>query len=129
MGTAIVFGASLASLSLFLFFKQWERQRELLWYQSFRKYGDHATLVAARFLVVVPHKVKFFIVHLLHIIVYHVGALVWRVVRFAERKLYRFVNMIKGRKEVHRERGSSSLFLNAISEGKRQGTTPSSDSE
>ena len=42
-----------------------------------------------------------------------------RAVRFLERRLLKFVNMVKGRRgDVNKERGSASMFLAAISSKK-----------
>lgn len=117
MVAIILFGISLLGLIAFLFFKRWEvRQEDATLYRQKRTVLDHLVVRLGKRLSVIPHFLRDFLLHAFHAIVFHVSAFVLRVVRFVERRLLRFVNMVRGKREIHHKKGSASLFLTSISE-------------
>ena len=105
---------------MLLLLKQWEQKRIFLYYRLKREQGDRIVLQVFNFLRVIPHASLIFLSRFFHILVFYISTGVLQIVRFLERKLLRFVNMVKGRQEVHHKKGAASLFLVAISDKNRE---------
>jgi len=116
MVTTISFGVSLLGIVSLILFKRWELKREITWYKDKRAVADQFVVYVTNKLRTVPHIVRAFLSRAIHTIVFYVSNFVLHAVRFIERKLFKFVSMIKGRREVHHRKGSASLFLTSISD-------------
>lgn len=112
----ILFGTSLVGIIALLMFKRWKRVIESVPYRSKREYGDKFVVRVSDYLHAIPHASNVFVSRLFHAFAFYVSAWMLRAVRFLERRLFKFVNMIKGRREINHKKGSASLFLTAISD-------------
>src|SRR3989344_367675 len=119
MNIITLFSISLGGIIILFIFKQWENTNTPMWYRRQRERGDRAVTRILNFLYVIPHASRIFLVRVFHAIVFHISAWVLLVVRFLERRLFRFVNMVKGKREINHKKGSVSLFLTAISDKNR----------
>jgi len=123
--TAIIsFGVSFFCLASLFLFKAFEMRRSIPNYRRIREMADNKVVHVSQLLSSVPHTSRVALGHVFHSFVCWISEIVLRVVRFVERKLLKFVNMVKGRIEINREKGSASLFLKEISNGKKKSTTP-----
>lgn len=121
MTVIISFGISLTGILTLLALKHWDIGHSNALYQRVVKYLDRHAVHLQHFLKAVPAISRVAISHGAHAFVYRVSEMTLRAVRFAERKLLKFVNMVKGRGEINRKKGSASLFLTNITDEKNNG--------
>lgn len=117
---AVTLGVSLIGLIAFLMFKRVEVRRDIGWYTRVRGTLDVYAARATHVLFKIPTVLRRILFDIGHWVVYHVSHASLTAVRFVERKLLRFVNMVKGRGDVNRKRGHASLFLKHVVEHRDQ---------
>jgi hypothetical protein len=96
--------------------KQWELRRGNVPWSGLRTRLDaRAERLERIFSSGFPNALKYLVGEVTHAVAYHSSAAVLFIVRVTERRLFKLVNMIKGRREI-RTNGSSSTFLKDVSE-------------
>lgn len=116
----VTFGISLLGILGVLAFKRWDVSHNPLWYRRVRERLDARALTLFRFLRFIPKRAMRIALILSHALVCRVSEWSLSAVRFLERKLLRFVNMVKGRGDINRKKGSTSLFLRNVVEYRDQ---------
>jgi hypothetical protein len=119
MISIVIFTFAFAGLAGLILMKHFEMKAGKTILRAFRFKAD--TAVAAADLYVrrhVPTFGKKMSKQVAHQTAYHTSSVVLRIVQFMERRLLRFINLIKG-KGVVKKNGSASFFLKHISEHKK----------
>ncbi len=116
MTIIVSFGISFLGIVALLAFKSWEVRRGIGVFPDIRIRMDKRVVYWKSLLyTALPICIAVFL-RGFHASVYYASEFTLRAVRFLERRLLRFVNMVKGRRgEINKKKGSASLFLAAIS--------------
>jgi hypothetical protein len=101
--------------------KHWGIGNENVLYKKVRTNLDRRTVNLVEDLQKIPYAGRSVSSQVFHRILYQLSKLALHVVRFIERRLHRFVNMVKGKGDVNNQKGSASLFLKSIKERHRVG--------
>ena len=97
--------------------KSLERKRGGVFLGRMRKRADEGVVALEHKLTRgLPEFIKEHASAALHYVTYHVTALALMLVRFVERRLARFVNFVKGRREVKRSSGARSAYLRDVTD-------------
>jgi hypothetical protein len=106
--------SSFLGILLLFLFKEWEMRHPVNWYRSARARADRKVVVLGKILGRLPTSSRVFLVRFLHRALYRLSEVMLLIIRWIERRLLRLINMIKGRGEINKEKGSVSLFLASI---------------
>lgn len=119
MTSIFSFTFALFAIAGMIAFKNWEIKSGITVFRKFRFKADR--VVAKWFIFVkshMPTEGKHLSKEITHHTAYHVSRTALAVVRFAERKLIRIINFIKG-KGIVRKDGTASHYLKNVSEYER----------
>ena len=108
---------SLSGIAGLLFLKSFERRRGVTLFADARAKADSFVVETAQKAAVHIPRLFWQSVHGARAWAeHHGGALLENLAHFAERKLLRFVNMVKGRREVSKRNGTASAYLKDVVE-------------
>ncbi len=116
----ISFGTSLFLLFALFLFKFFEMRGRFFFYRHVRTFVDQKVEDISFSLLAIPGISKSVLARTLHIFICWISETVLYIVRLTEKKLLKFLNMIKGKGDVNHEKGSASLFLKEISSEKKK---------
>lgn len=115
MLATVPLAVSIVGILSLLGLKALERKRGKVFFGIVRKRADEGVLKLERTLTKrLPELIKELISSAAHYVTYKVTALALMLVRFVERRLTRFVNFVKGRREVRKNGGTRSRFLRDV---------------
>lgn len=115
MWTAIPFAASVVGMLLLIAFKAFELRRGKIFFAHMRALLDARVERLFRALHgEVPHVGRRVASDVGHHLAMQISALALLVIRFTERKLTRFVDMVKGRREIRDGNGTRSTYLRDV---------------
>lgn len=123
MWTFILFGISVFGIGSLFVLKNWELRRGSIPGTTLRASTDAHVVVVAGWARLVPIKLQATARTFLAQSIFHVSAIMLRVVHFAERKLIRVINLVKGRGDVTTKKGSASFFLQNVATYKEPQST------
>lgn len=114
MWTFILFVISVTGIVALIVFKNWEQRRGSAPGAALRARIDARVAVLGGWLKSVPLYFKEHSKVLSAQIIFHLSAIMLRIVHFAERKLIRVINLVKGRGDVTTKKGAASFFLQNV---------------
>ena len=118
MFVIIVFIFSLIGIIVLLSLKHWEQKRGRTFFSVFRFKADVFVIDSkAALRNRLPSESKRLSRQAVHYTIYHLSTVLLQVVQYIEKRLLRFINMIKGRGEI-KKGGSVSFYLKNVSEHK-----------
>ncbi len=123
MTATIFLGTSFLFLFVLFLFKFFEIRREFSFYSRIRTLVDQRVEDVSTSLLSLPDASKTALARIVHIFICWVSETTLYAVRFLEKKLLKFVNMVKGKGDIKREKDSASLFLKKISSDKKSNIT------
>lgn len=119
MFATVAFIFALTGIIVLLYFKNWELARGKVVFVDFRKKTDMFVVESINlFKSKLPRKSKQISKHVINNITYYTSTALLKAVRWLEKQLAGFSNMIKGRVEIQ-NRGEASAFLQNVSAHKK----------
>lgn len=115
MFAIVAFIFALIGIIALLYFKNWEIARGRMVFVDFRKKADTFVIESiTSFKSRLPRASKQILKHVINNIIYYTSTILLKFVKWLEKKLVRFSNMIKGRVEIQ-NRGEASMYLQNVS--------------
>jgi len=117
MSAVIPLAVSILGILGLVALKGWEHSSGRVLFPTVRSRADAMVLRAAAFVKTVPRRVHDILEYITHHGLYQISRTALLLLRVAERRLMRVVNMIKGKGVVTRK-GTNSTFLRDVAEHK-----------
>lgn len=116
----ITLAVALLGITMLLYLKQWELRRNRILFKTVRARADWWVERGIHSLQEnVPRRSKEITKKIMTHTAYHTSTALLNGVRFTEKHLAQFSNMVKGHKEIQ-DRGSASTYLQDVSAHKQQ---------